>query len=490
MSSSSLEASDYSSLTTTNYHLRPEVLELQKKVVQFVEQECIPVEKEYEDHMSCRHGDERWTLDAIPPCVERLKLRAKQLGLWNMFIPPHLVSKIPAAHRSLLAPSVSLTYYEYGVLCEILGRCPSIAPEACNTSAPDTGNMEVLLEFGSRQQKQKWLLPLLKGEIRSTFLMTEPNVASSDPTNLETRLMKKRRRRRRSRHVSNNNNTSGSEESSCNDDVVVEDEYYYELKGQKWWSTGAMDPRCRVALIVAKMDYSEMPSTTANHNNNNNNQHGKHTIVVVELPHPRVIMKRPLTVFGYDDAPSGHAEVILDGVMLTSENLILGEGSGFTVSQARLGPGRIHHCMRAVGIAARCYELMLARTLERQTFGKYLWEHGGCQDMIAESVADIESARLLTLSCASTVDQLGVRQSREKIAAIKYAVPELTSKVVDRAVQIYGGAGLSEDYILARALAALRTLRIADGPDAVHKRTVARLQVKKMKQQQQQRSRL
>jgi acyl-CoA dehydrogenase len=290
--------------TASLSYLRPEVALLKATLDRFVETECIPAEHEFEAHLQNRHGKDRWTLDAIPPCLERLKARAKELGLWNLFIPPHLIPKLPDPS---LGPSHVLNYREYGILCESLGRCPTLAPEACNTSAPDTGNMEVLLEFATPAQQKAYLVPLLKGEMRSCFLMTEPNVASSDPTNLETRLQK----------------TSEGD---------------YILTGRKWWSTQAMHPKCGVALVVAKMD------------DTNNNKHGAHTIVAVPMPHPSVILERPLTVFGYDDAPTGHAQVFLDGVRLTKDDLILGEGSGFQVSQARLGPGRIHHCMRATGM--------------------------------------------------------------------------------------------------------------------------------------------
>lgn len=302
--------------------LRPEVARLKAQLDRFVEEECIPAEEEYEAHLATRFGQDRWTINAIPPCLERLKMRAKQLGLWNLFIPPHLVDKVP--NPSSLAPSVGLSYREYGVLCESMGRCLTITPEACNCSAPDTGNMEVLLEFGTEWQKQQYLLPLLRGDCRSCFLMTEPAVASSDPTNLATSLQKR----------------------------CVNGKIEYVLNGHKWWSTGAMDPRCKVALVVARMDYSH-PSCTrqpASSNKNNRTSHGAHTIVAVPLPHPSVECTRALTVFGYDDAPHGHAEVVLNEIRLTEADLILGEGSGFRVSQARLGPGRIHHCMRAIGM--------------------------------------------------------------------------------------------------------------------------------------------
>jgi acyl-CoA dehydrogenase len=304
-------------------YLRPEVAALKKKVDQFVEQEVIPCEAEYASHMKDRHGADRWTMDAVPPCLSKLQRRAQELGIWNIFLPPRLISHLPNSDLSL-APPLALTYREYGIICESLGRSIELAPQACNSSAPDTGNMEVLLEFGTKSQQREYLLPLLQGKIRSTFLMTEPAVASSDPTNLETKLTKV---------------------------VDKSGKVSYLLSGRKWWSTGAMDPRCRVGLCVAKMDYSH-PSCPKQ--DDESSQHGAHTIVIVPLPHPNVQMVRPLTVFGYDDAPFGHAEVLLDNVPLSEEHLILGEGSGFRVSQARLGPGRIHHCMRAIGMGTCC----------------------------------------------------------------------------------------------------------------------------------------
>jgi acyl-CoA dehydrogenase len=439
-----------SSPTPSLTFLRPEVQEIYAKLQAFVETECLPVEEEFHAHLRHRHGPDRWTMQAVPACLDRLKARAKALGLWNLFIPPHLIHKVPDPS---LGPKLALSYREYGILCELLGRCPDLAPEACNCSAPDTGNMEVLLEFGTPQQKERYLLPLLKGDSRSAFLMTEPDVASSDPTNLETVLIKKKMR--------------------VNGNVV------YELRGKKWWSTGAMDPRCRFALVVAKIvDEDGIAATSINEKTK---MHSAHTIVAVPLPHSKITCERALTVFGYDDAPHGHAQVALNGVILDETDLIFGEGSGFAVAQARLGPGRIHHCMRAIGMAARCYELMLERSMRRRTFGKYLYEHGGCQEMIADSCADLEAARLLTLSCAAAMDEVGVKKARDKIAMIKVAVPEMTYRVIDRAVQVFGGAGLSEDFILAKALAGIRSLRIADGPDAVHKRTVARIEINKAK---------
>jgi acyl-CoA dehydrogenase len=369
-------ASNTDSSSSSLFYLRPEVAILKRILDDFVEQECIPAEAEYDAHMATRHGANRWTMDAIPPCMERLKRRAKTLGLWNIFIPPRLLSHLPAAALAQgLGPTIALSYREYGIFCESLGKSPRIAPEACNTSAPDTGNMEVLLEFGSPHQQEQYLLPLLQGSIRSTFLMTEPAVASSDATNLQTKLTVRPRK------------SSSLRKQTLDEDSVKE----YVLTGHKWWSTGAMDPRCRVALVVAKMDYSQQlyyhqqdtnrggsSSSSRSSNSKCTNElslhDGAQTIVVIPLPHPNVtIVTEPLTVFGYDDAPHGHAQVILNNVSLSHRDLVGGVGSGFRIAQARLGPGRIHHCMRAIGMAARCYELMLQRTLERRTFGKYLY---------------------------------------------------------------------------------------------------------------------
>lgn len=415
--------------------LRPEVQDLKKSLETFVETCCIPAEEIYENHMSTRSGADRWSIEAIPPVIERLKLEAKRMGLWNLFLPRD--HPLPKYIPTDLAPKIYLTNREYGILCEVMGRS-FLAPEACNCNAPDTGNMEVLLKHGTKAQQLQYLVPLLQGKIRSTFLMTEPDVASSDATNIETSLLK----------------------------VQNGEKNRYILNGKKWWSTGAMDPRTKVALVLAKMD-SKISADT----------HGAHTVVIV--PMERIQLIRPLTVFGYDDAPHGHAEVRMDNIHLDENCLVLGEGRGFEIAQSRLGPGRIHHCMRAVGLATRCYELMIQRSLQRETFGKKLCQHGGCQEMIADSKADIESARLLTLSCASAIDSVGPHKARDLIAMIKYAVPELAIRVIDRAVQVHGGAGVCNDFILARALANMRTLRIADGPDAVHKRTVARIEVKK-----------
>lgn len=301
-----------SSLPSLTYLTR-DVAQLKERLDAFIDNEVLHAEDEYNKHLATRAGDERWSMEALPPSLPKLQQRAKELGLWNLFLPPRLIPHLPSPE--LYGPSLQLTYREYGILAESMGRS-ELGAMACNCSAPDTGNMEVLLEFGTASQKEKYLLPLLQGKIRSTFLMTEPQVASSDPTNLETKLMKAQRHGK------------------------VE----YTLTGRKWWSTGAMDPRCGMALVVAKME------DTTRSNEESSSKHNQHTIVLVPMPHPKIRVIRPLTVFGYDDAPFGHAEVLLDHVPLTEENLVGGEGSGFKVSQARLGPGRIHHCMRAIGM--------------------------------------------------------------------------------------------------------------------------------------------
>lgn len=430
---------------------------LQATVEKFVLEECIPAEKEYKNHMSNRIGKDRWSIDAIPPCIERLKFKAKKLGLWNLFLPKHILIN-EKLHTQLVTnniltlenkPCMFLTNVEYAKICESMGKS-FIAPEVCNCNAPDTGNMEVLLHFGTVEQQIKHLKPLLDGTIRSAFLMTEPNVASSDASNIETKLIPS--------NNENNNNNNG-----CT----------YVLSGRKWWSTGAMDPRCKVAIILAKMD---------NNNNNNIAMNSKSfTTMVVPMSRKGVNLVRPLTVFGNDDAPHGHAEVQLNNVIInTSEDIILGIGKGYTIAQARLGPGRVHHCMRAIGITSRCYELMIQRTIERKTFNKQLYFHGMIQEIISKCKIHLDSARLLTLDCAYSMDTVGATNCKEKIALIKIAVPNLCFKVVDNAVQVFGGAGVSDDYPIASAFTSLRTLRIADGPDEVHKRTLARLEVKKV----------
>lgn len=437
-------------------YLRPEVAKLRESLETFIESEVIPAEAEYHEHMKGRSEGGRWSMDAIPPCLKRLQSKAQRLGFWNLFLPPRLLEEPhwdpailgPVSSSNPLCPSVTLTYREYGILAECMGRSIELGAMSCNCSAPDTGNMEVLLEFGTKDQQRRYLKPLLQGKIRSTFLMTEPGVASSDPTNLETALI---------RHTTH--------------------PHRYTLQGRKWWSTGAMDPRCRIGICVAKIVEEGQNES----DENNNNLHGQHTIVLVPLPHPNVRLVRPLQVFGYDDAPFGHAEVSLDHVPLNQNHLIGGLGSGFKVSQARLGPGRIHHCMRSIGLAQRCYELMLQRSTERKTFGKHLAQHGTVQQDIADSFNDLNQARLLTLDCAHRMDVSpnGPRGARQFISGIKVAVPALCLRVIDRALQVHGGLGVCQDTILASAWAGMRTLRIADGPDEVHRRSVARIELKK-----------
>jgi acyl-CoA dehydrogenase len=316
-------------------YLRPQVQALKDKLDTFVETEVIPAERRFHEHMQSRHGTDRWTLDAIPPCLPQLQQRARSLGLWNLFLPPRLLSQQHFPKNLPVdcgIPQLPLTYREYGILAESMGRS-ELGAMACNCSAPDTGNMEVLLEFGTPQQQEEYLLPLLQGKIRSTFLMTEPEVASSDPTNLQTSL-------RKVVVVTTKTNGDGGEEKTTS----------YILNGKKWWSTGAMDPRCRLGICVAKIEDNDNNNHTTKSSSSSSSLHEKHTIVLVPLPHPNVKLVRPLTVFGYDDAPFGHAQVEMCNVVLGPEHLIGGEGSGFQVSQARLGPGRIHHCMRAVGM--------------------------------------------------------------------------------------------------------------------------------------------
>jgi acyl-CoA dehydrogenase len=429
------------------------ISQLEESLRRFVVEECQPAEAEFESHMASRtRGTERWSDDAIPPCITRLKGRAQQLGLWNLFLGTESSRRLIQSsswfhHLSPhLLPSFSISNAEYAVLSEIMGHS-FLAPEACNCSAPDTGNMEVLLHYASQEQQLQYLIPLMQGQIRSAFLMTEPDVASSDATNIQTTLTKF---------------------------IQADGAVRYTLQGKKWWSTGAMDPRCRVCLVLAR---TNSPTSSAPLG-----IHQQHTLVLV--PSHKITLVRPLQVFGYDDAPHGHAECQLNNIILQESDIILGEGRGFEIAQGRLGPGRIHHCMRAIGMASRCYQLMIARLCsDRKTFGQYLYQHGACGEMIADSVQDLTAARLLTLHCAQRMDTLGAKAARKEIALIKVAVPQLTLQVVDRAIQVYGAAGLCQDYVLAKAFCSLRSLRIADGPDAIHKRTVALMEIARERKQ-------
>jgi acyl-CoA dehydrogenase len=382
---------------------------LKERLLAFMAQRIYPAEAEYYRQQAT--GDP-WR---NPPIMEELKSAAREAGLWNLFLP-------------LEEDGRGLTNVEYAPLCEIMGRSP-IAPEACNCSAPDTGNMETLLRFGTAEQKERWLVPLLAGEIRSAFAMTEPAVASSDATNIQATIRRD------------------------GDDYVI--------NARKWWTSGAGDPRCRILIFMGKTD----PEA---------HRYRQQSMVLVPVDTPGVKVLRPLNVFGYDDAPKGHMEVNFEDVRVPRANVLLGEGRGFEIAQARLGPGRIHHCMRVIGVAERSLEAMCARARERVAFGKPLAEQGVVMDHIARSRLDIEQARALVMHAAALVDEVGGRAARAHVAMIKVAAPNMALRVIDRAIQVHGGAGVCDDFGLARAWAQARTLRLADGPDDVHLRTVAR----------------
>ncbi|WP_119680646.1 acyl-CoA dehydrogenase family protein [Indioceanicola profundi] len=368
-------------------------------------------------------GQDRWQ---VIPIIEELKPRAREAGLWNLFLPP-------SEHDTDAYHGAGLTNLEYALCAEEMGRV-GWASEVFNCSAPDTGNMEVLHRYGTPAQKEQWLRPLLRGEIRSAFLMTEPQVASSDATNIETSIRR--------------------------------DGDSYVVNGRKWWSSGAGDPRCKVAIVMGKTD-----PTAA--------RHAQQSQILVPLDAPGVTIKRMLPVFGYDDAPHGHAEIVLEDVRVPAENLILGEGRGFEIAQGRLGPGRIHHCMRTLGAAESALEAMVKRLLTREAFGKRVAEHSVWEQRVAEARIDIEMARLLCLKAADMMDKVGNKVARLEIAMIKVASPRIALKVIDDAIQAHGGAGVSDDFNLAKAYAHVRTLRLADGPDEVHNRSIARLEYAK-----------
>ena len=358
-----------------------------------------------------------------PPILEELKREARRRGLWNLFYP----------HRLGDPPAPGLTNVEYAPLAEIMGRSAHLASEATNCSAPDTGNMEVLTLFGTEQHREQWLRPLLDGEIRSAFAMTEPDVASSDATNIETRIER-----------------DGDE---------------YIINGRKWWTSNAMHRNCRVLIVMGKTDPDGPP-------------HRQQSMLVVPIDTPGVTVVRGLPVFGYQDR-EGHAEVIFKDVRVPTSALLAGEGDGFMIGQARLGPGRIHHCMRAIGSAERALELMCQRAQSRITFGKPVAENANIQDWIAESRIELEMVRLLTLKTAWLMDTVGNRHARVEIAAIKVAAPQVALRVIDRAIQVHGGGGVSEDFPLAGMWAHMRTLRLADGPDEVHKRMIAQRELRR-----------
>jgi len=391
--------------------------DLKGRLQAFMDEKVFPAEQMYEQYRRDKgYGDH-----TLPPVVEELKAEARSRGLWNLFLPD--VS--------------GLTNVEYGQLAEITGWSVHIAPEAINCDAPNTGNMEVLHMFGTPEQKSQWLQPLLEGEIRSAFAMTEPDVASSDATNIAT--------------------------------SIVRDGDDYVLNGRKWWISGAADPRCRILIVMGKTDPGE-------------SVHRQQSMILVPMDTPGVENIRALPVFGYQDQ-HGHNELRFHDVRVPASNLIANEGDGFTIAQARLGPGRIHHCMRSIGVAERALQLMCERAASRVAFGKPLAQQGVVQQQIAESRMEIEQARLLTLKAAWMIDNVGARGARTEIAAIKVIAPRVALAVLDRAIQVHGGGGVSDDFPLAQMWAGTRTLRLADGPDEVHVRTVARQELGKYLQQ-------
>lgn len=381
-----------------------------------MEEHVYPNESVYEEQLS--QQKDRWA--EVPPVIEELKAKAKKEGLWNLFLPE---SDLGAG----------LTNLEYAPLCEIMGRSP-IGPEVFNCNAPDTGNMEVLVRYGTEEQKKKWLEPLLNGDIRSCFAMTEPDVASSDATNIES--------------------------------SIVRDGDEYVLNGRKWWTSGAGDPRCKIAIFMGK-------------NDPNAPRHEQQSMILVPLDTPGVKIERMLSVYGYDHAPHGHGELTFDNVRVPASNMLWGEGKGFAIAQGRLGPGRIHHCMRLIGAAERALEQMCQRVQERVAFGKTLADQGVVREWIADSRIDIEQARLLTLKAAYMMDTVGNKEAKTEIAMIKVIAPSMALRVIDRAVQAFGGAGVSGDFSLAASWANSRTLRLADGPDEVHRNQLARLELRK-----------
>ncbi|HUR33961.1 MAG TPA: acyl-CoA dehydrogenase family protein [Vicinamibacterales bacterium] len=368
-------------------------------------------------HQQVADGD-RW---GTVPLLEALKAKAREAGLWNLFMPGS-------------GGGAGLTNLEYAPLCEIMGRSLPFAPEVFNCSAPDTGNMEVLHRYGTEAQKREWLDPLLAGTIRSCFAMTEPEVASSDATNISAR--------------------------------IVKDGDGYVLNGRKWYISGAGDPRCRLAIFMGKSD----PAAA---------RHLQQSMVLVPMDTPGVTIRRMMPVFGYDDAPHGHAEMTFEDVRVPSSNMLLGEGRGFEIAQGRLGPGRVHHCMRLIGLAERALELMCRRVTSRVAFGRTLSEQGTIRADIAESRMDLDQARLLTLQAASMMDRAGNKAARREIAMIKVVVPRAALRVIDRAIQAHGAAGVSGDFPLAAAWAHARSIRLADGPDEVHRESIAKLELAK-----------
>jgi acyl-CoA dehydrogenase len=404
-------------MRTMHFDASPKSRDLAARLTAFMQEHVYPNEATFRAQID--HG-ERWQ---PVPIIEQLKPKARAAGLWNLFLPES-------------EQGGGLRNTEYAPLCEIMGRSPFFAPEIFNCSAPDTGNMEVLARYGTPEQQRRWLDPLLAGEIRSCFAMTEPDVASSDATNIRS--------------------------------TIARDGDHYVIDGRKWYISGAGDPRCRIAIFMGRTD----PAAP---------RHQQQSMILVPMDSPGVTIRRMLPVFGYDDAPHGHAEITFERVRVPASNLLVGEGRGFEIAQGRLGPGRIHHCMRLIGLAERALEAMCRRVTTRVAFGRPLAEQGTIRADIAESRMDLEQARLLTLEAAHLMDTVGNKAARGEIAMIKVVVPRVALRVIDRAIQAHGAAGVSDDFPLAAAWAHARTIRLADGPDEVHRQAIAKLELAKYK---------
>ncbi|MGE0659860.1 MAG: acyl-CoA dehydrogenase family protein [Reyranellaceae bacterium] len=397
-----------------DFAFSPKVEALREQLERFMDQHVYPAEQVYESQLG--HGKERWT--TVPPVLDELKAKARAAGLWNLFLPE-------SEHGA------GLTNLEYAPLCEIMGRS-TIGPEVFNCSAPDTGNMEVLDRYGTPEQKERWLKPLLAGEMRSVFCMTEPAVASSDATNIRT--------------------------------AIRRDGDSYVIEGRKWWSSGAPDPRCKIAIVMGRT------SSTGP-------KHQQQSMILVPMDTPGIKHVRNLTVFGFDHAPHGHAELVFDKVRVSASNMLLGEGRGFEIAQGRLGPGRIHHCMRLLGAAERALEALIKRAKSRVAFGQTIAEMGVTRHWVAESRMEIEQARLLTLKAAWMMDKVGNKAARREIAMIKVVAPNVAQRVIDRAIQIHGAGGVDTAFRLTDPWATARFMRIGDGPDEVHRDAIAKVEI-------------